>query len=460
MTLVLVVNQCGGFPSTLRRNVLETQTWASERDEQVVLPFNDRERCFTKITSAGKGDRDTVFRVAKEWGYRTVLLGPTHWREPGKATVYANSTSLPDPRNDLEHYDVDECSVYATDHATRGMATVYDEDTCERAMHLIERMCEGDRVFLWVNLLCCADLERIRFSRDGNHPPVSVCLHPSTSTVTYKRNQLPLNVTSYVDGISNVYSTVESIGFQRAQRVEYEYANLLHVAWDMLNRLNTPLMRLFVAASKAKASIAHTASHSISIGEHSVRGGNAPLGVCCETFWCSNVPTTRPKRLEDRILQFVALSCGFSLPTPRDEVVVTHGSNCSRFVVQHNGHTYSCIVVEGVLRYVFDLSIDPEENREISQMVQHILPELKSACRTNPVVDALPKEKEVPLASLSHPLSLEPETPRPAPTPNVRPLVSRPPSVQLSPSSVASTPSRRPKRNLRQTEKQLNSRHR
>ena len=165
----------------------------------------------------------------------------------------------------------------------------------------------------------------------------------------------------------------------RDNRIEHEYATF-RTSCEMLERHSNRVSRLVIAASKCSAKIAHTASHSLAIGEYSVRGGTAPLGVCCETFWASNVATRRPKRLQDRVMQFVSSACGITIPSLPDQVVVTRGDERSRAVVQIRDRTYACVLHANAIQYVFDLTTDPAETTDIRNGVTHLMDDLQRLC--------------------------------------------------------------------------------
>ena len=481
MPVAVVINNWGGLPSALRENVKSWDTWGTTAPGPVILGYNDMNRSFDDaVTTRSDVDvqRDNVFKMAKEWGMRTILIGPVGWRK---------GQSSRDPRKDIETWGVDECSLFSLpDEGERGDAQVYDDEYCDRACAILDACSETDGILLWINLLCCRDLTRIRFG-SGNAP----------APPSYDRRTLPSNVASYIDGIS---------GSGGVRRTETEYATLLNVAWDALDRHSQRVKRIVLAATRCGGRVAHTASHSLAIGEHSVQGADAPLGVCCETFWSSTVESSVGiKYLRHCVIDFVAGACGApQLTDGSGKTPTTVGSRFTRYVFTVRDHIYACVAENesGQIKFVFDTTTDPEETVNVLNSVSHLMEEFQKHVRQGLFAEKsqqglfaeksqqglfAEKSRPTPRPTSERPVrALRPPSPSPPPpsaltTPRASP--TRPPSIVISPSAASTTTestqtghtvarqlsfSRRPQRdatatprtNIRKVEHRLNKIHR
>lgn len=466
MTIVLIVNDWGGVPSALKGNVLSTQVWASEHIQNIVLPHTGRDECLL-----GALQDATVFHMLRARGVRTVMLGPTPgWRTAAEAS-YERSTRVPNPYESLAAHGVDECSLFNMDdvHQRPGSAFEYDNDVCEHARRVIVAAAShAQPCFVWLNLLSCFDVERMLPQGSQLSTNVDTCIVISDVAKPYNRRSLPTSITSYIEGISQ--TTQMSVN-----RLEHEYATLLQIGWEILRRHNVLVSSLITGALEHGAIVARTTTHSFAIGEHCVRGGNVPLATCCESFWASNVDTGTSRRIEDRIRQMLSKAYTLSIPQGLvSTLLTTRHATFVRAIVPWNEHVYACVIVDGSLRFVFDVGIDPEELANILDEIPHISDELR-ACATGslttheasaPAVGPMQRTNSptAPSPPSAHVASTTPSDPASSVQDDVlAPRAVAAPTPSRPSSTPRAAPSRSPSRthvNVRQIEKQLNLRHR
>ena len=452
MKIVLILNDLFGFPSALRKNVSRNQPWAMHVCDQCMLTSTDRIKSFED--SIAISEDETIFLGAQKAGVETVLLGPSppHWRQ-SCSLVHTNTYELPDPTCELYSRGVNRCSLYNMPPERWGCASVYDDDVCDQACDLLQSF-RGDRLLLWVNFSCFDDLNRIRFEATDALGPGGTCIPPQS--LVYDRRSLPLSVSTYLDGIS-----------ESSRRTEQQYVSLLEAATRLLDRHRGRIERVVRSAlSHEGTRVAYTSTHSLSIFEHAVRGGHAPLGTCCETFWISNATSSssvnhlRP-HIRDLIAPLMCSVCTIPRPTTLSEVTECR-DGFYRHLVHIEDHLYSCIVRHGRILFVFDLSSDPEELHDVHSSLGHLSGEFARRIATVSDVDG----SEPPHSSSSVPSvhdnesvapTLHSMTTSPSETSSSS-KASRQSSFSRRPSTNATASHAKPR--VRQTEARLNKLHR
>lgn len=476
MKVVLILNDIHGFPSALRQNALRYHTWATQVYENCLLTDTDCMKSFedsVKVT-----ETENVFHAVQKAGGETVLLGshPPQWRETSP-TVFPNSYELSDPRCEMYSQGVNRCSLYSPPTERNGSASTYDDDVCEQACDILQSF-SGSFLLLWVNFSCFDDLERIQFTSATERVTKSMCMPPPPST--YDRRTLPLCVSTYLDGIS-----------ESSRRNEQQYVSLLEASKSLFDRHRQRIERIVESArSLDETCIAYTSTHSLSIGEHAVRGGHAPLGTCCETFWLSNTPSSLPVHscLRDLIASLVSDACGCAIHSTEK---FSHRTECrdgfQRHVVRIADHQYSCVVRQGRILFVFDLSSDPEESHDVYPSLGHLHTEFERLVLCDTVTQTVPPPRPAPvrvtrtLKDLAAPPPVQTpignddtdensvdvssavhvRIPSPSETSSVisrQPSFSRRTTTSTSSTAVVSTRNTRP--GVRQTEARLNKLHR
>jgi len=177
---------------------------------------------------------------------------------------------------------------------------------------------------------------------------------------------------------------------------------------------------------RVNAHVAHTSSHSLSIGEHGVRGGGAPTNTCCTTFWCSTIDTgTGLQTLDARIANFLHTACHIPLPKQLGHMRTWGRRPCGgvfiRVLCEFNEHVYACVFmrddrgVEMPLHFVFDISTDPEETENIMTSVVHLhinFYDVMRTCTASPVHARTTRtsRRPPPVVSLPSPVRVEPST--------------------------------------------------
>ena len=444
MKIVLIVNDLHGFPSALRKNASRSQPWATTVCEECVLTRTDKVGSFEdSIVVSGA---ETIFHAVQQAGGETVLLGssPPHWRQPCP-TVHANTYELPDPRCELYLRGVNRCSLYEVpSHQRNGCASVYDDDVCDQACDILQSF-SGTYLLLWVNLSCFEDLERIQLESTTAGRAESTCVPPPPSM--YDRRSLPLSVSTVLDGIS-----------EPSRRTEHQYVTLLEAATRLFDRHRDRVARIVENALSREGddvSVAYTSTHSLSIGEHAVRGGHAPLGTCCETFWLSNVVAAAAATSSSRpCLHDLIVSMVTHPATPSLTTVTECRHDYYRHVIRVDDHLYSCVVRHERILHVFDLSSDPEETHDVYSSLGHLHAEFarRVATTSRPT-----PERDNPVAAVPE---VHVRIPSPTEEATVRPIARQPSfSRRPNPPSQTST-STRTKVGVRQTEARLNKMHR
>lgn len=221
-----------------------------------------------------------------------------------------------------------------------GFSDIYDEDTLRYAM---SKLSEAP-LLLWVNFIALRGMDSILVK--DVVPQSSRFVFPHVGDVDEFSKRLYRSMTAF---------EIHTERIQRFVRGVLEQVPDAHVL--------------------------HTASHSLSLGEHGMRGGDTPMATTCTTFVSSCPPLhERPPNLEFGIKQFIsnAFQIPVSLPTVRMPVTLIPSLEMTRTVVSHNDHTYAVLYVRGVLKNVYDLSTDPFELTDISSNISHIRDVLES----------------------------------------------------------------------------------
>lgn len=464
MTVTVVLNEWRGFPSALRTNLLNRhRDWATDVRDDVVLESTDPVESFERAVAAG-GDGATVFHVARSRGAETVLLGevPTHWRaDASTPAVHADTVRLPDSRCDLHEYGVNRCSLHVPSSTHVASMEAYDEDACARACDVL-RDFAGDALVLWVNLSAFGDLERVTFAPPERTPTThSVCVAPPPPA--YDRRRLPSNVNTYLEGISSA-----------TRRPEQEYVTLLHAAQELCDRHLERVERVVRQALERGAHVVHTATHSLAVGEHAVRGGGRPLATCCETFWASNRDDASSACLRTDLWRAV-VAAGPPPPFPPSrEPRETRCGDLTRVVLAIHDHVYACVFRDDALLFVFDRSVDPEESRDVLVAVSHLHPKMtRRAVREEPTETRRrrtrapqppppppsppPRDDVAPPRSPSTDSVTTATDAPPPPSPFPVPTLARQASFSRRPARPTTTATRT---NVRQTEARLHKMHR
>lgn len=451
----VIINDIGGVPHTLHRNVAaHHRVWAETSHVGLPLPSTDRAegfRCVSRGTS-----KESIFSVVSSRNVSTVLCGPSC----GMRRL-PDAQSLHDPEHALSHMGVERCSPY-DDASFVGRSDVYDVDTLRYATDVLAHHTEGP-LLLWVNLLALRDVDRV---------------HPSTAM----RNSR-VDRRSFPESLHNVIPTVTEEVVQHfyvgdaprfmVRHSEVEFSSLLEHSIDALER-HTERVRKFVLCTLEHlpdAHICHTASHSLAIGEHGMRGGGTPMSTTCTTFASMRPETVVTKNLDTTLCNFVLDAFKMSHPSdPGTPTTRVPSLSMTRTLVTIHDHEYAVIEQNGTLLSVFDLSTDPFELNDVSGSVGH----LRSALRQHAMRDAVgavPEESTAPTPRGATPSPLVTQRPHPVSLPSPSPsdvssastahAVARQDSfTRRVPRPTASSSSSHASQNVRRTEQRLHTLHR
>ena len=358
----VIINDVGGIPHTLHENVLSNHTsWSESCHIGIPLPSTDRAEGFRRVTRGTSSE--SVFSVAASRGVATVLAGSScGLRKYPSDDVHM----LFDPETTLSHMGVRRCSPY-DDTCYRGRSDVYDDDTLRYATDVMCRH-DGD-LLLWVNLLALRDIDYVRTSSST----------ASSSTARWlDRRSHPESLHSLVPHVTEAVSrefyrsdTPRSI----PRHTETEFSNLLHHSVETLDRHMQRVRRFILCVLERfpDASVCHTASHSLAIGEHGMRGGHTPMSTTCTTFVSSRPSTSRCDNLDAVLSNFILDSLQLAHPPDMGRSLTSVPSlGLTRTLVFWNDHMYAVIERQGVIQNVFDLSTDPFELHDIVGNVTHL----------------------------------------------------------------------------------------
>ena len=446
---VVLVNHWGGIPGALAENLVLAQraTWAAHARADVLLGRLDPALALRALLAHEREPRldgeaaatappppDTLLAAARAAGYRTHLLGAHGLRPDAAAAPAARhaDAALPDPRRALDAWGVDACSAH--DGARfRGRAAAHDEEVLREARHLLaERGADDPPLLLWINLLACRDLQRVRFHGAApGAPAVDVCT--ARPHVASDRRTIPPNVGAALPRLTARLARADArrhgdaaggaLGGGRRRDAEGEYARLLEMAWEAMEWLHRQVGAMLAglaAEPEGSVAIAHFASHQLALGEHGVRGGDAPTAVCCRGVWASTLdaapaaegaasPPPSPPVLEHLVARFVARACGLAPPgrappaaslvalppgdaaeaAPPAAAADAAAAAAARVLVTLHGRAYACVCLlppsgardDASLLCAYDLDADADEAVDVLPGLAHRHAELLEAAR-------------------------------------------------------------------------------
>ena len=364
----VIINDLGGIPHTLHKNVAANhKVWAETSHVGIPIPATDRAeglQCITRGTT-----KESIFSVASSRNVSTVMCGPSC----GMRRL-PDANSVDDPTRALSHMGVERCSPY-DDASFVGASDVYDVDTLRFASDVVTQHREGS-MLLWVNLLALRDVDRVRISSSsamrGNrvdrrcHPE---SLHSVVSTVTdevvqhFHRGEVPRFMVRHTD---------------------VEFSSLWEHSIDALE-CHMERVRKFVLCTLEHfpdAFVCHTASHSLAIGEHGMRGGETPMSTTCTSFVCTRPETEIRRSLDVTLCNFILDAFQFAHPSETGvPMTIVPSLSMTRTLVTIHDHEYAVIERNGALLSVFDLSTDPFELQDIVGSVSHLRQSLQRTVR-------------------------------------------------------------------------------
>lgn len=435
----VVINDVGGIPHTLHENVLSNHSsWSESCHIGIPLPSTERTEGFRRVTRGTSSE--SLFSVAASRGVVTVLAGSScGLRKYPSDDLH----TLFDPETTLSHMGVRRCSPY-DDVCYRGRSDVYDDDTLRYATDVVCRH-EGDEpLLLWVNLLALRDIDSIR---------TSLSTAPSSKPRWLDRRSHPESLHSVVSHVTDAVSQE----FYRSdaprsipRHTETEFSNLLEHSVEALERHLQRVRRfiLRVLETFPDASVCHTASHSLAIGEHGMRGGHTPMSTTCTTFVSSRPSASRCDNLDALLSHFVLDALHIAHPPDMGEATTSVPSlGLTRTLVFWNDHMYAVIERQGVIQNVFDLSTDPFELHDIVGNVTHLRGPLQLSIR-NATHEEVPRTPRTPTEEERH----EPQPPQ-------RPMavsIPSPTASEVSTATATTTVSRQASFSRRRTTSNTN----
>jgi len=366
---------------------------------------------------------------------------------------------------------VKRCSPY-DDSCFRGHSDVYDDDTLRYATDVVRQHDGYEHLLLWVNLLALRDVDNIRapssFSSSSTAPP--------SKPRWLDRRSHPESLHSIVSQVTDAVSRdfyKDDAPRSIPRHAETEFSNLLQYSVDSLDRHLQRVRRfiLCVLETFPDASVCHTASHSLALGEHGMRGGRTPMSTTCTTFVSSRPSTARCDNLDAVLFNFILSSLQLSHPPEVGQPVTRVPSlGLTRTLVAWNDHMYAVVEREGVIQNVFDLSTDPFELHDIVGNVTHIRRPLQLAlCAETQEVS-----REPPTTGDSEPTEPQQQPQRPIPVSIPSPTASEVSTVtdtttlsrqasfsrRRTTTATTTTNASQVSQNVRQAEQRLNKRHR
>ena len=368
----VVINDVGGIPHTLHENVLSNHaSWSESCHIGIPLPSTERAEGFRRVTRGTSSE--SVFSVAASRGVVTVLAGSSCGLRKYPSD---DSHTLFDPETTLSHMGVRRCSPY-DDVSYHGRSDVYDDDTLRYATDVVCRHDGDEHLLLWVNLLALRDIDYVRTSSSS-----------STSTARW------LDRRSHPDSLHTLVPQVtEAVSREFYKRdaprsiprhTETEFSNLLQHSVETLDRHMQRVRRFILSVLERfpDASVCHTASHSLAIGEHGMRGGHTPMSTTCTTFVSSRPSTSRCDNLDALLSDFILDALRIAHPPDMGQAITSVPSlGLTRTLVFWNDHMYAVIERQGVIQNVFDLSTDPFELHDIVGNVTHLRGPLQLSLR-------------------------------------------------------------------------------
>ena len=436
----VVINDIGGIPYALHRNVTSAHAWVDAVHENVGLSHTNTYTEFRNVVHIT--ETTTLFKVVRERGVPTVLLGSS-------GGLRQQPNPLEDSRQSLLKIGVDVCSPY-DDASFVGTSDAHDDQIMYDAIRILDESKDSQDLFLWINMLAL---------RDMNHHATNHHDHRYMD-----RRQIPDSLHTIVSGVTDVVGTNSDITTMRRtlRNAENEYLSLLEASKARLSTHLERIKRILVSIMDhhPDAHICHTASHSLALGEHGMRGSNTPMCTTCSTFFASRPGTPRANTLECMLYNFV--HSAFSIPHPTQTghpITRVDVHPYVRVLVTLNDHTYAVVLVNNTIHNVFDISTDPFETSDVYGSVEHLRYEMcQIISRLNPTSSSSPMRRPSPMRRRPSPLR------RPSPvivpsSPSPRAL-SPTESISSVASSIVSTTSTRRSVSVRQAEQRLNKLHR
>tara|TARA_B110001450_G_scaffold257061_1_gene290813 strand:+ start:16342 stop:17337 length:996 start_codon:yes stop_codon:yes gene_type:complete len=259
---------------------------------------------------------------------------------------------------------------------------VYDNDTLLYATEAVRHHETDKHLLLWVNLLALRDVDHIRTSTSA--PPNPRWLdrrsHPESLHGIVSR------VTDVVAREFNNEGAARSI----PHHAENDFSELLEYSMTSMERHMQRVQRfiLFVLERYPDANVFHTASHSLALGEHGMRGGRTPMSTTCTTFVASRPATSKCQNLDAMLPNFILDSFQLSHPMELGQPVTCVPSlGLTRTLVRWNDHMYAVVECAGVIQNVFDLSTDPFELHDIVGNMAHIRHPIQLAIHSKSVIN-------------------------------------------------------------------------
>lgn len=451
----VVINDIGGVPHTLHENVLSNnESWSKSFHIGIPLPSTDRTEGFKRVTRATSSE--SVFSIASSRGVATVLAGSSC----GLRRIPANVESLFDPETTLSYMGVGRCSPH-DDSCLRGRSDVHDTYTLRYATDAVrEHGGKDEDLLLWVNLLALRDVDRVRTSVD-----------PPSKSRWLDRRSHPESLHSIVWQVTDAVALdfyKDDAPRSIPRHADTDFSALLDQSVNALERHLQRVRRfiLCVLETFPNASVCHTASHSLALGEHGMRGGRTPMSTTCTTFVSSRPSTPICKNLDAVLFNFILDALQLSRPPEVGEPVTRVPSlGLTRTLVPWNDHMYAVVECQGVIQNLFDLSTDPFELHDIVGNVAHIRRPLLLAIRaeaeevSQPIQTEDNEPTQQPQQYRPHPVSVPSPSPSDASTSTTTNTVSRQASFSRRHGATATNASH-VSQNVRRTEQRLNNRHR
>ena len=274
----MVFNLWGGIPGAMRGSACASaRFWLScAGTTDAILPCLS-DNAGTRFHACVDEGGEALFKQAQRAGWRVVVFGPTGFAWPPPRC--SEEAFLYDPASALSGSGIDFCDV-RDDGAWRGRSSSHDEATLRKAQRALDAAASSNTpTLLWVNLLACRDTTRVRFRPDERCSEDACTGHAARA---YDRRRVPPSVdTSLPNPLRDALGSTAS----RARDAGAEYAALLATAESDFHNVCAMVEPLARRARAHGASVAMTATHTFSLGEHGTRTGAAPTAACARTFF-------------------------------------------------------------------------------------------------------------------------------------------------------------------------------
>lgn len=402
MDVRLLINHWGGVPYAAHGEAVASLGWAATVEERVPLSHTDKVESFRRLALS-------LFpRLAQT---HVVVLGAVGC---GKAPAPTE-----DPRARLyDEMKVDRCSS-RDGSSFEGAPWVHDEEVVKEAWTVLSESVDHERpLLLCLNLIGAA----------SGPPPLSACEEDDARTIPH----------DLLRG-----GTTTSLQYEARRK---------HAA-SLVHHLHTTLVdKLVEHVLSLGGQVACCATHSLSLGEYGVVGGDAPCRSCAHTFWCASSSVAGDdKSLDDLWEAFLGLE---ERSAERKRGVCESGGGWARVLCRLRERNYVLLTHPSYPLAVYDVDVDPDEKTPCQQMIRHLLPQLceEAAKRLGRAVPVSPAQPEPPTP--------QPPPPPPLPAPQqATPRVDRKastPSVLRKKKETGGPTSN----NIRKREAQLNMSHR